>query len=364
MRNGQRRSRSGGVARWLVPALLLHIASALVLAALSRATGPAWAPLVSASNDAWHDSTLQLIFVDDEGPSRAQQGVERATRGGLPGAMSRHAGSASMATRALRASGLPAASEAAEPPTMEADATGSMPGVNQRNSPTLSLDQLGIGTTNPFHWVAPEAPSRAQRDNRRLQASLYQGRLDDDRARGLGAEGPVLGAARRLVLASEALVETSAVLNVLVDAAGRVTSVDVLQLSSQAEDWRLMAQALMAALTPVRLRVAASSEPFGMKLRITSALRLPSGADPGLRLGLLGQTLREGEGPRSASLSLSPTAPLRRVEVFDSAGRHQDRPLQFELGALELKGDVADSAASAQRVVQLSVLSVDLRQTQ
>jgi hypothetical protein len=247
---------------------------------------------------------------------------------------------------------------------LEADVTSSVPDVHRRDAATLSVDQLGIGTTNPFRMVAPEVPSREQRANRRLQAALYRGRLDDDRARGLGAEGPVLGAARRVVLASEALVESSAVLNVQVDAVGRVTSVDVLQVSSQTEDWRLMAQGLMAALGPIRLRATASSEPFGMKLHIASALRLPSGADPGLRLGFLGQTLRDGEGPASASLSLSPTAPLRRVEVFDSAGRHQDHPLQFELGALELKGDVADTAATAQRVVRVSMLSVDLREAQ
>jgi hypothetical protein len=230
------------------------------------------------------------------------------------------------------------------------------------DSPTLSLDQLGIGTTNPFRRVAPEAPSGEQRDNRRLQASLHQGRLVNDRVRGLGAEKPVLDAARRLVLASEALLETSAVLNVVVDARGRVTHVDVLQATSQTEGWRLMAQGLMSALNPVRLRVSASNEAFGMKLRVDSAMRLPSGADPGLRLGLLGQTLREGERPGSASISLSPTAPLPTVEVFDNAGRHQDHPLQFELGLLKLKGDLSDTAAAAQRVVQVAVLSVDLHQ--
>ena len=57
--------------------------------------------------------------------------------------------------------------------------------------------------------------------------------------------------------------------------------------------------------------------------------------------------------------ALSPTTPLRREEVFDTAGRNLDRPMRFEVGLLELKGDVADVTAKARRVVEVAVLSID-----
>lgn len=224
-------------------------------------------------------------------------------------------------------------------------------------APTLSLDQLGVGAFNPFRSLATESPPPKQDANQRLQASLRQGSLEADRRRSLGPEGPVLRAAHQLVSANEMLLETSAIVDVRVDAAGRVTSVQLSSASSQTEAWRKLAERLLASLGPARLQLAGASQGLDFKLRLTSTMQLPSGAAPGVRLGVLGQTLREGGGSSSTSLSLSPTAPLPSEQVSDTAGRHQDQPMQFEVGLLKLRGDVTDVAASPRRVVQVIVLA-------
>lgn len=240
-------------------------------------------------------------------------------------------------------SGAPAPAEANEP-------------VNG-GAPLLSLDQLGVGGPSPFRSLVTEAPPPKQDANQRLQASLRQGSLERDRQRALGPEGPVLRAAHQLVSANEVLIETSAIVDVRVDAAGRVASVHLSSASSQTEDWRKLAESLVKSLGAVRLRRAGESPGFDFKVRLASTMQLPSGASPGVRLGLLGQTLREAGGPKSTSLSLSPTAPLQSEPVFDTSGRHQDHPMQFELGLLKLKGDVGDIAAGPRRVVQITVLA-------
>jgi hypothetical protein len=158
------------------------------------------------------------------------------------------------------------------------------------------------------------------------------------------------------------LVETSAVIDVRVDATGRVASLHLSSASSQSEDWRRLANKLLTTLGPTRLRLAGPNAGLGFKLRLTSTMQLPSGAAPGARLDLFGQTLHEGAGPSSTSLSLSPTAPLQAEQVFDTAGRHQDHPMQFEVGLLELRGDVADAAARPRRVVQVTVLASNAKQ--
>lgn len=314
VRRGELTGRSSGNARWLLSALLLHGAVALMATALSRVAGPAAAPPPPGSEA--EGATSELIFLEDESPSVPTHDL-------LAGSASFHAARPTTLGNPELGTGRQASVEASpgaahgesQPPSTPSDTASSemssLPGDDSPSSgevngheplhggpATLSLDQLGIGATNPFIGLPQESLSPEERANRRLQASLYQGSLDSARQRGLGPEAPVVNAARRLVLADEALVETSAVLNVRVDAGGRVTSVDVLSAASQPEAWRLISDRLLSTLGPVTLRLGHAGQPLSLKLRLASAMRLPSGAAPGLRTDLLGRTLHSGGGPR------------------------------------------------------------------
>jgi hypothetical protein len=176
-----------------------------------------------------------------------------------------------------------------------------------------------------------------------------------------GPEAPIVQAARRLALANESLLDTGAVLQIHMDPASGVSRVDLLEARSHTRAWLDMAEALRRALVGVPVHAAHSKAAWTVTLQLSSSMKLPSGSDPGLRVGVLGQTLHEGAGPTSASVSLAPTAPLANTsgKVIDDTGRHLDSPLRFEVGLLKLNVDVSDIAARARRVVEVAVLAVD-----
>jgi hypothetical protein len=352
-----REARGDGITRWLLPASVLHGAVVLA-AALSPWARPTPERATSRHSSAEAELSLELTLLDDGAGSLA------------PGAMP----SAAIPFAAAAASDEPRAprvgTESSQPPVaarleLASSATPSRSASEEPAnepprpaSPRLSLDQLGIGT-NPFLDITVEPLTKAEQASTRLQAALQPPSLDRDRQRSLGPAGPVADAARRLVLADDSLVETSAVLNVRVDGAGHVTEVHVLESSSPIKAWQLIAARLAHALNPVTLRGGSSKRGWDVKLRLASSVRLPSGAAPGMRMGVLGQQVAGSGGPGSTSLELSPTSKLDLDEPIDNVGRHLDQPIQFEAMLLKLRADPADFGAQARRVVEVAVLSID-----
>lgn len=368
-------ARSGGILRWLLPALVLHVALTLLAAAVAPRAQPAAVldtPALGTPEPEW---SVELTLLDDVGalgiasrspptPASPFEGASRerdeARASGAAVATWRPSPShatpqpptqqptasldiAGRATPAPSSSAEPASAPAAQAPASEA-------------SPTLSLDQLGVGT-NPFLDVGIQPLTKEEQANARLHAALHPPSVERERQMP-GAAGPVVAAARRLVLDDDTLLETSAVLNVRVDGAGRVTEVHVLDASSQAKAWQMVAARLAQALGPVKLREG-SPQGWGMKLRLASSVQLPSGAAPGMRFGVLRQQVAGSGGPGSTSLELSPTSKLDLPEPVDSVGRHMDSPIRMEVMLLKLKADPADIGAVARRVVEVAVLSID-----
>jgi hypothetical protein len=226
----------------------------------------------------------------------------------------------------------------------------------------LSLEQLGIGA-NAALDLAIQPLTKEQQASARLYAALHPPSVEVDGQRNRGAvfeqAGPVVAAAQRLVLDEDRLLETNAVLNVRVDAAGRVTEVHVLDASSQLQIWQMIAARLGPALATVKLRANGSGQGWGMKLRLASRVQLPSGAAPGMRLGVLGKQVAGSGGPGSTSLELSPTSKLDLKEPIDSIGRHLEAPLLFEVMLLKLRADPTDINAPERRRVEVAVLSID-----
>jgi hypothetical protein len=373
MTRGRRAATADGIIRWLLPASVLHVAGVLLAAALSPWATPAPERPAEPLSERELESSVELTLLDDgqgstapgAAPARANpfeaappapSGPPRVPPAGvprLPGAraepsLPREVASlevAGSATPSLPGGDAPPASAPAHEPPLSA-------------APPLSLDQLGIGA-NPFLDIRVDPLTKEEQANARLQAALHPPSLERDRQRSLGPAGPVAAAARNLVLADDGLVETSAVLNVRVDSAGHVTEVYVLEASSQAKAWQLIAARLAKALNTATLRRAESKQGWDMKLRVASSVQLPSGAAPGMRMGVLGQQVAGSGGPGSTSLELSPTSKLDLKGPIDDVGRHMDQPIQFEVMLLKLRADPADIGATARRVVEVAVLSID-----
>jgi hypothetical protein len=373
MQRGRCASESAGLARWLVPASVFHAALALLGMVSSRWAGAPSLPATPEQRLALPDS-MELTLLDDheslaaalersaspESAPEARLGREvslpaEAAITSLRRAEARAARQASLLTAT------PSTASAETPPLAPDDASSARAGeeVPVHEAPAaLSLDQLGIGT-DPFIDVAPPVLSAAEQANQRLQASLRQPWSSSDRQRALGNEGPLVNAARSLLLAEDGLIDTSALLNIRVDGAGRVTDVHVLDAASDVRAWQMLAARLAKALSPVTLRGRGTNRTRDVKLQLASAMQLPSGAAPGLRTDILWQTLPGSAGPGATSLSLSPTSPIPMAEPIDSIGRHLDEVMIVELGLLKLKGDIADVAGGARRMVRVAVLSVE-----
>jgi hypothetical protein len=350
MVRGRLAARGDNIARWLLPASVVHAAFVLVGALWLRTLPePATPPLGSLEPQA----SLELMLLDDGEGATAPLVLTPPLR-----ATSRR-GSA-----AARPAGVAKESQPATVSSLEvANATPPLPGDDDPASvlasdeppgeagPKLSLDQLGL-VTNPFRDIASQPLTKEERTKARLHAALHP--LSPGREL-----GPVADAARRLVLDDDRLVESNAILNVRVDAVGHVTEVHVLETSSQSTTWQLIAARLARALAPAKLRADGSQQGWDMKLRLSSTVQLPSGAAPGMRLGVLGRQVAGGGGPGSTSLELSPTPKLDLKEPIDSIGRHLDDPMRFEVMLLKWRADPTDINATARRVVEVAVLSID-----
>jgi hypothetical protein len=353
-----RRATGDGIARWLLPAAVLHAVLVVLGAALARGPGPTLEHAAPAPRAPDSDASSELSLLDDAAAPVAA-----------------HPPARQIPLRAERAAGGRTRADAARSPPLQTatasslDAGGrgapSLPGPDQAPAPStanesarepsssLSLAQLGVGT-NPFLDVAVAPLTREEQARARLYAALHPPTAERQR----GPAGPVADAARGLLLADDVLAETNAVFNVSVDGSGHVNEVHVLDASSQVKAWQMLAARLAKALEPVKLP-SDSRQGWAMKLRLASTVQLPSGAAPGMRVSALGQQLAGSGGPGSTSLELSPTSKLDLKDPIDNIARHMEPTVILEVMLLVLRADPADIGATARRVVQVDVLSLD-----
>jgi hypothetical protein len=188
---------------------------------------------------------------------------------------------------------------------------------------------------------------------------LRDGLAAHDQELGLGPEGPAVAAITSIVRESVSAANTSGLLAIHTDGAGITREVEVLEASGDSAEWQRIAAALRKALAGKKLRIAPGTAGVSLQLRVVSRLELPSGADPGLAVELFGQTLKKGDGDRSARLSvLSPSVTLSEVEVPYSDGAKLPM-LGIVPNILGLVADPVDVGAIARRVVRAHLVALE-----
>jgi hypothetical protein len=211
-------------------------------------------------------------------------------------------------------------------------------------APHLSLSQLGVDGANPFlDRSAPDAAARrtarAARVKRRLDQNLAQGTLAQDTAAGRGSASPVLRALEGAVYASNVPLTAQATFSFVIDSSGSVISSTLGEAQGDRTAWLRVAHQAARSLDGRKLTV-----PRGKSVRLTvavsSRLELPSGADPGVEVDVLGIPVKKGAGKRST-----------RVDILN--------PLN-PLAPLTLLGDPADIGSRARRMVNAHVISEEL----
>ncbi len=209
-------------------------------------------------------------------------------------------------------------------------------------APHLSLSALGVDGNNPFLDRGDPAAARAAkaaRVKRRLDRALAQGMTNSDLASGRGPGGPVVRSFEATVYASNAPLNGAASFVLVIDSQGQLLSSVLGSASGDREGWARVARQAAKALAGRKLQVP-QGKSVQLTVEVTSHLELPSGADPGVDLHVLGIPLKKGDGPRST-----------RVDILD--------PLHPGT-ILSLAGDPVDIGAHARRMVHAHVVSEEL----
>lgn len=127
----------------------------------------------------------------------------------------------------------------------------------------------------PKPSVSPEVAAQ-----NKLDASLAAAAASKDTEIGLGAGGPVVSAAHDVSIGSDAPDTGTATVDVETDATGMVTEVHLVE-SSDALAWKKVAGKLHKRLATTRLTVPKGAAGVTVRVKISAALKLPSGAAPG-----------------------------------------------------------------------------------
>ncbi len=225
----------------------------------------------------------------------------------------------------------------------------------------LSLAELGVAGENRFVTAAASgeatAPtprkSASELGRERFQRAMATQIALADRALSLGPEGPVLSAVERATRADNPEPNSRAVFEFTTDSSGKVTGVTLLKSSSAPEPWRRVAEAARRALRGKALKLPRTGYGATLRVRVISRIELPSGADPGLDVNVLGIPLKKGAGPRSARIDILALKPeLSDAEETLPSGQTLHVP-RLRLGQLfSMSGDLSDIGAKPAQSVR------------
>ena len=230
----------------------------------------------------------------------------------------------------------------------------------------LSLAALGVGDRNPFvgsDLARPKPKPVAERPSpaARLERSLADAQLRADHARSLGPAGPVLSALVKWTRNSEAPANSTAVFSCVADASGKLIGVELVESSTDPMPWRRIGRRVLAALAAEVLRLPKTGQGASFRIRVNSRQTLPSGADPGLDVTVLGIPVQHGDGEKSGRIDiLDPIPKLTVTKTTLPSGQTIDLPTLSLGNILNIAVDPVDIGAPAQRVVHAHVESMTI----
>lgn len=344
----------------LVPSLLLHGVALVLLVFTARprpgAVTPRSVPApIEVRLEVAHEDSSSATESSASGSSRgANRDIGRA-RGATE-----FSGAVRSALHALEAP------ELSSPPSALEVASESASGAQPRSQgPSLNLAQLGLGAEGQGLFEKPGAgdglpgPRRDRSERhaeRRLELSLQQQALDRDREVGLGPEGPLLAALRRETQASTVVVNGRALLRATLNREG-LLELTLLQATEDAAAWTEVAQRVRQTLRKWPVHLADQARALQLDVEVVSINQLPSGADPGLGVDVLGIPLKKGKGPKSARISiLEPHLSLEHESMPMPDGDTVELPrLNIGFNVFGLAADPSDIGAKARRVVRARV---------
>lgn len=247
----------------------------------------------------------------------------------------------------------PALAEAASEAEGERQADLPRPGapLGPHAGQTLTRDQLGLGTQNPFVGRAGPSAERGPELSRRVDRVLTEGIASADQRKGLGPEGPILAGLETETRNGLTPPNSSALFKIVTDGSGQLVGIDVIDANSEQRHWQEIGDRVRARLQKMRLRGTHGKRGLTFEIRVVSRVALPSGSDPGLEVDVLGIPIKKGDGknsPRVSILDVLPKHTTQKVTLPD--GRTIEVPM-LSLDLLSIAADPADIGAPSRRMV-------------
>jgi hypothetical protein len=202
----------------------------------------------------------------------------------------------------------------------------------------------------------PLLPDRspAEQDRRNVEAVITRPIHERDRELGLGPEGPTLRELEQAVHMSHLALNGSAEIDARFAPDGSLVGIEIVSCSGDMSGWRTIAEAVKARLRgqPGRARDGRGTV---SRIAVDTALKLPSGHDPGADVTLGGVTVKTGEGKKSTKVKiLDPTPRLVRIPLAPNTELTVVVP---ELTVIGTDGDPSDIGVGPERVVHARVVT-------
>jgi hypothetical protein len=363
--NAQRRFRLA-----VIGASILHAALLLWVA-----TQPRSLPVSTSRSVQEPLVGVELALLSETGPqSHSDQGLapEMGRRAPLAAVM---AEAPLDRARSNAAVDLPKSDSTFDTPTSMASSDGS-----EENQSTLgdSSTDPSAGNARRLNRVAPrssgngdfalayalsrqeKAPSATVVAEDRLRQSMQQGHADHDREVGLGVPAPLIlaleAAARDVAIPTN----STAIFTANFDGSGHLLGLEFGGSNHASPQWEKLSIRVHQVLQGRKLSIARNTKGVDFKLRLVARSQLPSGADPGLAVDVLGVPVKKGQGKRSSRVTL--LDPLPKAVTFEIGDDELNKAkikipvpaLLFTL--LNVAGDPADIGAPARHIIRVEVL--------
>lgn len=354
---GRRIAERVRASTWVLLASALHVG----VLALARFT-PERPRLAVAGKVSERELAVSIEEERDEERGSAESSRADPQAGEVAKALPERVARVRAPSRAVNRGPAPVEPSATEEPDQASD--GPSPA---EEGPVLSLDQLGVGDKNPFVGteLARERPAPKSRprlsSQERLDRRLAADQLHADHVRSLGPAGPVLTELEAATRNGEVAVNASALFHCVIDAKGRVVSVRLAESSSDPTPWRRVAKRVAESLKTHVLRVPKTGHGAIIAIRVISREALPSGADPGLDVSVLGIPIQKGRGDKSARidiLDITPKIEMEKIEL--DSGQVYEVPTIKLPRIFSLAADPSDIGSPARRMVHARVESIEV----